>query len=507
MAKITEKFKKDFEENSEKVTPNLTFDTNKLEDNTPLIKPKKSVAKKVTIIVCSSLAALLTLVIVVPVATFYFSSLRESSSVKTYQKRYSINEIKIAENNSFKKLNNIAYPDQTIPTESEINEEEKAAYNHFLEATYKAVFQEEKDNLSYATIGLYSILNNLEYAVSNAPIKAQFNDLLGLNEEERIAFYQKMMLANSYAQDNNTIQLKNSAFFSNDYVYNPSYIAFLSKVYSEAYQLDFKKESNKIVEWVNQAVNEKNFIDQKFLDLDNETCLYLFSTYYFKNAWLYKYLQNKNIVDDFYLRNGQIVQAEYMRHNFSISQYYDYDTYVSFKDYYAGGFASITYLIPKSSSDDILELTKEANIFVEDEEKAAYGQEIEDYPGHYSNIMVDLQTPKFNNKADLDFKNALSSLGFEDIYNRGINTFGNAFADLYEDSNFYLQTLKQRNAVTFNEDGTTIKSVTMAEVGSTKAAPTYSTLEVKLNQPFIYIIRDINDTPVFVGHLDNPLIN
>ena len=32
------------------------------------------------------------------------------------------------------------------------------------------------------------------------------------------------------------------------------------------------------------------------------------------------------------------------------------------------------------------------------------------------------------------------------------------------------------------------------------------TLDVKLNQPFIYIIRDINGTPIFVGHVDNPTI-
>ena len=30
------------------------------------------------------------------------------------------------------------------------------------------------------------------------------------------------------------------------------------------------------------------------------------------------------------------------------------------------------------------------------------------------------------------------------------------------------------------------------------------TLDVKLNQPFIYIIRDVNNTPVFIGHVDNP---
>ena len=46
----------------------------------------------------------------------------------------------------------------------------------------------------------------------------------------------------------------------------------------------------------------------------------------------------------------------------------------------------------------------------------------------------------------------------------------------------------------------------MAVIGAAgSAAPMENdTLDVDLNQPFIYIIRDINDTPIFVGHVDNP---
>jgi serine protease inhibitor len=45
----------------------------------------------------------------------------------------------------------------------------------------------------------------------------------------------------------------------------------------------------------------------------------------------------------------------------------------------------------------------------------------------------------------------------------------------------------------------------MASFGAWEAASMYGdTLDVKLNQPFIYIIRDANDTPIFVGHVDNP---
>ena len=123
-------------------------------------------------------------------------------------------------------------------------------------------------------------------------------------------------------------------------------------------------------------------------------------------------------------------------------------------------------------------------------------------------IFVNLQTPKFNQVSDVDFKGAISSLGFADIFNNEIDSFSNAFNET--DPSFkglYLEQIKQRNEVVFNEDGSTIKSLSIAGFGPTGSAPTpeLDTLDVKLNQPFIYIIRDINNTPIFVGHLDNPI--
>jgi serine protease inhibitor len=79
-----------------------------------------------------------------------------------------------------------------------------------------------------------------------------------------------------------------------------------------------------MVEWVNQAVNSKDFIDDKFLEINDETQLYLFSTLYFKNAWANKYLSENNIKDDFYLTSDKTVEATYMNHSYLSQSYYDY---------------------------------------------------------------------------------------------------------------------------------------------------------------------------------------
>lgn len=495
MDEFKEQFKKDFEESS---NTNLSFDTTQLEPNNVSNKHKARPRMKLIV----AFVAVVAVASLIVGGAFALGIFRTEESVKTSNRRYSLNEIRIAESNTFKKLNTVSYPDGNAPSPIRTTEEENKAYNNFSNLTYHSLVNtSKKDNMSYSVVGLYSIINEMTNATSREELKEKFNILLGLNESSRVTFYDKVMKANSFASDESTIQLKNSAFFNNEFNYNQEFVNSLTKLYCEAYQIDFETEANKMVEWVNQAVNSKGFIDEKFLEINDETQLYLFSTLYFKNAWANKYLSENNIKDDFYLTSDKTVKATYMNHSYLSQSYYDYGSYISVKDYYFSGRASVTYLVPKKVEDNIFDLTKDVNIFEEKEENIVKNE-------GYGHIMVNLSTPKFTTKTDVDFQKCLDNLGFGDIYNPNIDSFKNAFDDVkLEDYNIYIQKIRQKNEVEFNEDGSIVKSITMASFGAGSAAPMKNdTLDVKLNQPFIYIIRDINGTPIFVGHVDNPTI-
>ena len=425
----------------------------------------------------------------------------KEESVKEYKKSYRMNEIRVAEQNTFRKLNNVAFPNGQDPVRSNISDLEKEAYANFSNKTYHAIVDtSKKDNMSYATVGLYSLLNEMVGASSRASLTEDLNALLGMDEESRETFYAKLMKANSFASEDSTIQLKNGAFFDNFLGYSQNYVDYLTRLYCEAYVLDYSTEAGKMVEWVNQAVNSDGFIDTNFLELTEDSELYLFTTLYFKNMWANKYLEKNNIEDNFYLNDGSVVKTTFMKHSYMTDSYYDYDKYISLTDYYKGGTASITYLIPKDSKDNIFELTKNVNIFEEDETKIV--RDDNEYP---ETFMVNLTTPKFTLKTDLNFRSSLANLGFEDMFDSNIDSFSKAFDDpKLSQYNIYLSVIKQRNEVEFNEDGTIVKSVSMASMAKEYAMRIGNTLDVNLNQPFIYIIRDINGTPIFVGHVDNP---
>jgi hypothetical protein len=71
-----------------------------------------------------------------------------------------------------------------------------------------------------------------------------------------------------------------------------------------------------------------------------------------------------------------------------------------------------------------------------------------------------------------------------------------------EDKSFWLDFSKQKNAISFKEDGTEIVSVTVTSgYGATSAAPVYGTYRVNLNQPFVYCIYDSNGLPIYMGNV------
>ena len=494
-----------FESKNEKKDINLSFDTNQLEGN----KPKRSKKWLLAIFIptCCTLATIGLLI--AGCAAFINAFLIHDSGVKTKKMYLSMNEISIAKSNTFKPLNNVTYPDGTGPTKGEIFESESNAYNNFTDLTYKTLVKtDRKDNMAYCPIGLYSALNEMYGAISRDNLAERFDALLGLNETERVAFYKKVILANSFADEESTIQLKNGAFFKAGYNPSTSYIDKLSKLYTMAYSCDFNnaKDVNKMVEWANDAVHAKGFIDKDFLKLNDQTMLVLFSTLFFKNAWDSKYLSKENTQEPFYLANGNTEQVTYMHHSYFVNSYYDYGSYISFKDYYYRGNASVTYIVPKDVDDNIFELTKDVNIFKENLENEVLPPE--DEHGRRGEIEIRLSTPKFKNSVSYEFQNMMTDLGFGDMFSPSYDSFHNAFNDSKLDGkNLYLDKLKQKNEVEFNEDGSVIRSITVPIIAATSTAPIETdVIEVKLEQPFIYIIRDINDTPIFVGHVDNPTL-
>ena len=100
MDKLKEQFKADFEKTDK---PELSFDLRQLEPNTKKTKHHVRPYKAIIITFASIMGVLLAL----PAAAFIAMSLRIDESVKFNNKNYSMNQLKIAQSNTFKKLNDV----------------------------------------------------------------------------------------------------------------------------------------------------------------------------------------------------------------------------------------------------------------------------------------------------------------------------------------------------------------------------------------------------------------
>ena len=116
---------------------------------------------------------------------------------------------------------------------------------------------------------------------------------------------------------------------------------------------------------------------------------------------------------------------------------------------------------------------------------------------------ITLNVPKFRIDNEIDFVPIMEKIGLDKLFNSLYSTINNPFITR-NDYNYYLGIFSQKNQVELNEDGTTIKSKTLVSsmVKSTSIDP--MGVEVKLNQPFIFIIRDINLLPIFIGYIKEP---
>ena len=444
-------------------------------------KSKKCTKRKIFIIVALSIIFVFILIIIYFIF-FWGKHIVEEKNVK--EKNFSKKEMEIARYNTVIKLNNIIFP--TSKSNESYSEEELYNFYNFTYYFFKNI-----DYRDFSPIGLYSVLINIYMAISDKEQSELLNNILGSNNEERIKFYSKIFNNNYFQNSDGEIKISNGAFYNSDIVKeNQAFIEQMSKTYTECYKLSYNKDFNFINEWISKTLkDDKGSFGLNLDDKENIVILF-FSNLYYKQKWKNKFSDSETYKDFFYIDNNNKKEVAFMKHTYYANDYYDYDKYISFYDYYTNNYL-IQYIVPKSIKDNILSLINDKNFIYENEIYKKDG------------IYITLSVPKFKIDNDIDFIPIMEKIGLDKLFNSLYSTINNPFITR-NDYNYYLGIFSQKNQVELNEDGTTIKSKTLVSsmVISTSIDP--MDVEVKLNQPFIFIIRDINLLPIFIGYIKEP---
>ncbi len=112
---------------------------------------------------------------------------------------------------------------------------------------------------------------------------------------------------------------------------------------------------------------------------------------------------------------------------------------------------------------------------------------------------VALSMPKFEYESSFGLKQPLTTLGMEDAFIPEAADF----SGMDGRRDLFIQDVLHKAFVSVDEAGTEAAAATAVIVGTTSMPP--EPIEVKIDRPFIYLIRDIETgTVLFVGRVLNP---
>ena len=395
-------------------------------------------------------------------------------------KEKDIKPYKIKETTNLKLLSNVQYPSKDYSNEY-IDETLKKALDAFGEKVIKEAFKENSNNI-FSPISLYMALSMLLEGVGEEAAFNELMNLLGLDLETLEVELKNAYINDYYTNEDGRLYMSNSVWVKNDYPVKESYVKTLEeKFFAESYFVDFtKKEVKKaIVDWLNHYTEDLLHLTPENYEIEDDLAVVLFNTIYFNNKWAVEFKESSEINDTFYLSSNDIVTSKSMTHSIR-NDYLVTDEYTVVRDSFYNG-NKITYIMPNDyDTQKVIDngYTKYLNELLRGE--------------------VILTTFQFETFSSYDLKETLQNLGVNGIF------VGEPLTKMGD--HLVTSVVKQDAGIKLSRLGVEAAAVTRIGNKATSAGPVEEPVYIKLDKPFVYIITDSNNLPLFIGTMVNPTI-
>jgi len=362
---------------------------------------------------------------------------------------------------------------------------------------YQAL-KEKDGNLFYSPHSI-SVALAMTYAGARSDTAEQMADTLEfLLEQERLhpAFnWLDVELASrgegAQGKDGEGFRLNivNAIWGQKDYSFLTEFLDVLAENYGAGLRiLDFMNEAEKsrlaINDWVSDQTEDriKDLIPEGAIDA--LTRLVLTNAIYFNAAWAYPFDEDVTANGAFYLLDGGQVNVPMMQQMQSFG-YTDGEGYQAVELLYDGDELSMVILLPASGNFQAFEEGLEA-------------QKVSDIISDLQLAQVTLTMPRFEFDSEFSLKDTLAEMGMPVAFSEAAD-----FSGMTGTRDLCISAVLHKAFVSVDEAGTEAAAATAVIVGET-AVPGQS-VEVTVNRPFIFLIRDIETGSIlFVGRVLNP---
>lgn len=285
------------------------------------------------------------------------------------------------------------------------------------------------------------------------------------------------------------LKIANALWGQKDYQFMADFLDVLAENYGAGMRLlDFasQPEPSRITinDWVEDQTEGriKDAIKQGVID--GMTRLVLTNAIYFNAAWLHAFDEKSTADGQFHLLDGSQVTAPMMHQTESFG-YTTGDGYVAVELPYDGEDLSMVILLPDEGNLQALEDSLSAELLAT-------------VLGGLDNQQVALTMPRFEFKSEFGLGATLAAMGMPVAFSGEAD-----FSGMTGNRDLQIAEVLHQAFVSVDESGTEAAAAT--EVVMRVTAGPERPVQVMLDRPFVFLIRDVEtDTVLFAGRVVNP---
>jgi len=285
------------------------------------------------------------------------------------------------------------------------------------------------------------------------------------------------------------LNIVNAIWGQKDYEFLPDFLDVLAENYGAGLRiLDFITEPEEsrltINDWVSDQTEGRieDLVPQGAIDV--LTRLVLTNAIYFNAAWENTFDEDMTADGPFYLLDGGQVSVPMMKQ----TEWFGYTEgkgYQAVELQYDGGELSMVILLPEAGNFQAFE-------------EGLQAQQVCDIISGLQFTGVALTMPKFEFDSEFSLKDTLAGMGMPLAFSSAAD-----FSGMTGNRDLFISAVIHKAFVSVDEAGTEAAAAT-AVIAKLTAVPE-PTVEVTIDRPFIFLIRDIETGAIlFVGRVLNP---
>ena len=347
--------------------------------------------------------------------------------------------------------------------------------------------ENNKSNMIYSPLSIKYALNMLKDG-ANGNTQKQIDSLIG---NEKVTKYENI---------GNNLSLANSVFIRDTFSNNikDDYKDLLINNYNAELKYDPFKNAKEVNNWIEkQTLGQiKNMLKDN--TVSNPDCkMILINALAIDMEWADSFSEEDTHGRSFYLENGEEVKATMMNQkneSEDVSYYVDNNiTALSMNlEEYDNVQMECVVIMPDSNLHDYINSFSLDNL---DKINKNFKKASDTKAG------LDISIPRFSYDYDLSLKDDLIDLGVKDAFDSSLADFSN----MTDKSEFYVSEALHKANIDFSEKGVKAAAATVIYVTEGMVLEEEKPIEININKPFMYIIRDKETNEIwFVGTVYKP---